>query len=97
MNLISVVINIIFFTFSCTSDDNSISESLNQSGKNIYAAGYFVDDYPNGLQYAAYWVNGERFVFGEGEVTDIKVVNGSIVVNHKNRPQSKHPQYNSKS
>ena len=28
---------------------------------------------------------------------DIKVVDGSIVVNHKNRPQSKHPQYNSKS
>lgn len=27
---------------------------------------------------------------------DIKVVNGSIVVNHKNRPESKHPQYNSK-
>ena len=28
---------------------------------------------------------------------DIKVVDGSVVVNHKNRPQSKHPQYNSKS
>ncbi len=28
---------------------------------------------------------------------DIKVVDGTIVVNHKNRPQSKHPQYNSKS
>ena len=27
---------------------------------------------------------------------DIKVVNGSIVVKHKNRPKSKHPQYNSK-
>ncbi len=26
---------------------------------------------------------------------DIKVVNGSIVVKHKNRPKSKHPQYNS--
>ena len=26
---------------------------------------------------------------------DIKVVDGSIVVKHKNRPQSKHPQYNS--
>ena len=26
---------------------------------------------------------------------DIKVVDGSIVVNHKNRPVSKHPQYNS--
>lgn len=26
---------------------------------------------------------------------DIKVVNGSIVVKHKNRPDSKHPQYNS--
>ena len=27
---------------------------------------------------------------------DIKVVDGSIVVKHKNRPKSKHPQYNSK-
>ena len=27
---------------------------------------------------------------------DIKVVDGSIVVKHKNRPESKHPQYNSK-
>ena len=27
---------------------------------------------------------------------DIKVVDGSIVVKHKNRPTSKHPQYNSK-
>ena len=27
---------------------------------------------------------------------DIKVIDGSIVVKHKNRPESKHPQYNSK-
>ena len=27
----------------------------------------------------------------------LQAVDGSIVVNHKNRPQSKHPQYNSKS
>ncbi len=27
---------------------------------------------------------------------DIKVIDGSIVVKHRNRPESKHPQYNSK-
>ena len=28
---------------------------------------------------------------------DIEVVDGSIVVKHKNRPESKHPQYNTQS
>ena len=69
---------LIIFTLSCASEDSSINESLNLNGKNIYAAGYFIDGYPNGLQYAAYWVNGERFVYGEGEITDIKVINGNI-------------------
>ena len=78
MNKLILGFGLIIFTLSCTSDDSSLSESLNQSGKKIYAAGYFIDDYPNGVQYAAYWVNGERFVYGEGEITDIKVVNGNI-------------------
>ena len=78
MKKLILVFVLIIFTLSCESDDNSISESLNQSGKNIYAAGYFVDDYPNGLQYAAYWVNGERFVYGEGEITDIHVENDIV-------------------
>lgn len=78
MKKLILVFVLIIFTLSCESDDNSISENLNQSGKNIYAAGYFIDGYPNGVQYATYWINGERVVLGEGEITDITVKDGIV-------------------
>ena len=64
---------------SCTVDNDDISNpSLDIKGQIIYAAGYYIDGYPNGKQYATYWVNGERVVLGEGEITDIEVKNGVV-------------------
>ena len=65
--------------FSCSSEDeNYLAESISVNGKNIYAAGYYIDGYPNGTQYATYWINGKRIVLGEGEITDIHVENDIV-------------------
>ena len=65
--------------FSCSSEDeNYLAESISVNGTNIYAAGYYIDGYPNGTQYATYWINGKRIVLGEGEITDIHVENDIV-------------------
>lgn len=77
---ISLLTFIIFsFINSCSIDDDT-STSLNKdiNGQSIYAAGYYIDGYPNGIKYATYWVNGKRVVLGEGEITDIDVKNGIV-------------------
>ena len=37
-----------------------------------------IEGYPNGIQYATYWLNGDRFILGEGEITDIHVKDGTV-------------------
>ena len=61
---------------SCKND--SITDDLIINGVNIYAAGYYIEGYPNGIQYATYWLNGDRFILGEGEITDIHVKDGTV-------------------
>ena len=68
-----IIISILLFIFSCRSE--KINNDLNVNGNNIYAAGYFID---GENQYASYWSNGSKVVLGEGEITDINVVNGSV-------------------
>ena len=58
---------------SCAKEQDDLDKNLTIGGHNIYAAGYYIDGSPNGVQYASYWVNGERVSMGEGEVTDIFV------------------------
>ena len=53
-------------------------QNLDLDGKNLYAAGYYIDSYPNGTQYATYWLNGKRIVLGEGEISDIEVKDGVV-------------------
>ena len=69
-----------FLLVSCGgSDDDTIDEeNLTIDGKSVYAAGYYIDGYPNGIQYATYWVDGKRVVLGQGEITDITVKNGIV-------------------
>ena len=68
---------ILILVFSCTrEDDASVLDIIDLDGKNLYAAGYYIDSYPNGTQYATYWLNGKRRVLGEGEISDIEVKDG---------------------
>ena len=68
-----LIVSILLFIFSCSSED--VSNDLNVNGSNIYAGGYFID---GENQYACYWANGNKVILGEGEITDIKIVNGSV-------------------
>ena len=70
------VFGILMFLISCKNEN--ISDSLNINGNKIYAAGYFIEGYPNGIQYATYWLNDRRVVLGEGEITDIQVKDGTV-------------------
>ena len=70
---------ILILVLSCTKDDSdSIEGILDLDGKNLYAAGYYIDGYPNGTQFATYWLNGKRIVLGEGEISDIQVKDGVL-------------------
>tara|TARA_B100000035_G_scaffold61819_1_gene49989 strand:+ start:237 stop:458 length:222 start_codon:yes stop_codon:yes gene_type:complete len=56
---------ILILVLSCSKDDSdSIEGILDLDGKNLYAAGYYIDSYPNGTQYATYWLNGKRIYMG---------------------------------
>jgi len=68
-----LVLSFLLFLISCSPDE--IENDLAVNGNKIYAAGYYID---GDTQYASYWVNGNRVVLGEGEISDIQVVNGSV-------------------
>ena len=52
---------ILILVLSCSKDDSdSIEGVLDVDGKNLYSAGYYIDSYPDGTQFATYWYNGKR-------------------------------------
>jgi hypothetical protein len=62
---------------SCSKSDDpadSLSEII--SGKNLYIAGYINNE--NRKPVACYWKNGKRLDLGEGELTDIIVIEGKV-------------------
>lgn len=77
LNILSfILLGVLMSLISCKND--SITDDLIINGVNIYAAGYYIEGYPNGIQYATYWLNGDRFILGEGEITDIHVKDGTV-------------------
>lgn len=70
---LALICMLLILIASCAKEQDDLDKNLTIGGQKIYAAGYYIDGYPNGVQYASYWVNGERVSMGEGEVTDIFV------------------------
>ena len=68
-----LIISILLFIISCSSEN--IDNDLNVNGSSVYAGGYFID---GENQYASYWVNGNKVILGEGEITDITVKDGIV-------------------
>ena len=68
-----LIISILMFIISCSSEN--IDNDLNVNGSSVYAGGYFID---GENQYASYWVNGNKVILGEGEITDITVKDGIV-------------------
>ena len=68
-----LIISILLFIISCSSEN--IDNDLKVNGSSVYAGGYFID---GENQYASYWVNGNKVILGEGEITDIIVKDGIV-------------------
>ena len=76
MRKLILLILIIFISTSCTDKDNLDFDSEIISDRNVYVAGYIVDE--SGNSTACYWLNGERVDLGPGQLEDIVVSDGKV-------------------
>ena len=67
----------IFIVVSCGEEGDSVSARKEFiPDKDVYIGGYINNS--SGQQIACYWKNGVRFDLGEGEVSDLVVVEGKV-------------------
>lgn len=67
----------IFIVVSCGEEGDSINAGIEfVPNNNVYVGGYIINS--SDQQIACYWKNGERFELGEGEVSDLVVVDGKV-------------------
>ena len=67
----------IFVVLSCGEEGDTVSadgEFIPE--QDVYIGGYFNNS--SGQQIACYWKNGKRLDLGEGEVSDLVVVDGKV-------------------
>ena len=73
-----ILLILIFVSTSCTDKDNLDFGSEIISDRNVYVAGYIVDE--SGNSTACYWLNGERVDLGPGQLEDILVSDGKSIL-----------------
>ena len=67
----------ILIVVSCGEEGDSINAGIEfVPNNNVYVGGYIINS--SDQQIACYWKNGERFELGEGEVSDLVVVDGKV-------------------
>ena len=76
MRLIIKLILITLILTSCTDNETLDFGSEIISDRNVYVAGYIVDE--SGNSTACYWLNGERVDLGPGQLEDIVVSDGKV-------------------
>ena len=76
MRLIIKLILITLILTSCTDNETLDFGSEIISDRNVYVAGYIVDE--SGNSTACYWLNGERVGLGPGQLEDIVVSDGKV-------------------
>ena len=76
MRLIIKLILITLILTSCTDNETLDFGSEIISDRNVYVAGYIVDE--SGNSTACYWLNGQRVELGPGQLEDIVVSDGKV-------------------